>query len=281
MDLKGIKEALQSLGGLPAEIYNDLFKKATTKAGITLETVVDLSNTILLPIKLLNLKAQSIESIFVESIRRYDEKLKNVDDKDLVQVTPELGLPILDKLTYTKSEELSELYINLLTSASKQQTQGFAHPSFINIINNLSVDEARILEYISKYVIQSGDNRIACIWHEIEDNKTKGTKQITTPMVGIEKELDLLFTESMTFCIQNLEIQGLLLFNSEKRLMDDVPYKILEAKYRNELEMILHDVRQTEGNENKLICHQGYYQLTEYGKKFIAIAVNEEMQKYI
>ncbi|MGD6969228.1 DUF4393 domain-containing protein [Rossellomorea vietnamensis] len=281
MDLKAVKEAVGSLGKIPDNIYNDLFQPATKKAGKALETVLDLSNTILLPIKLLNLLADSKISVFEHNIRKYEENLKNIQPESLTEVRPELGLPIIDKLTYTTNEYLSDLFINLLTSGSKIETQGFAHPSFVTLITNLSVDEAQILHFLSNVILNKRDNTIPCIWYELEDNATKGIMPLSSPKTGLEEELDLLFPESMTFYLQNLEIQGILLFHPREMVDKEEIYTNLEEQYNHEFEEALDVVRSAKGCNNTPICEKGYYQLTDFGKKFIAVAVNKKMQQYI
>ena len=46
------------------------------------------------------------------------------------------------------NEELSEMYTELLAKASQAQNANVAHPSFVNIINNISPDEAILLKSI-------------------------------------------------------------------------------------------------------------------------------------
>ncbi len=48
------------------------------------------------------------------------------------------------------NEELRNLYIELLAKASTKDLNENAHPSFINIINSLSPDEAILLKILNK-----------------------------------------------------------------------------------------------------------------------------------
>src|SRR5690606_19881116 len=111
--------------------------------GEALSTVLDTANLVLLPLKLLNKKSRVY---FDANIKRYSEKL-NGKNLSLTQVPQYIGLPIIDKLTYLEQNELSEAFLNLLTKASFQESLNFAHPSFLTILNNLSVDEAKILSH--------------------------------------------------------------------------------------------------------------------------------------
>jgi hypothetical protein len=97
------------------------------------------------PLALLNERTRiSLE----RNLEKYRSRLEEVNEDKIVEVRPELGVPILEKLGYVSDEELSDLYINLLARASIAETAHFAHPAFIAIINNLTPDEALLLKAI-------------------------------------------------------------------------------------------------------------------------------------
>lgn len=138
------KEALKLPALLP-EIYGDLLKPGVKQVGRALETVVGLGNTILWPIAWANERSR----IALErNLEKYREEIKHLPEEKVVSVTPEIGVPIAEKLSYVTNEELSDLYVNLLAKASCVDTARFAHPSFVNVINNLSPDEAVLLKEI-------------------------------------------------------------------------------------------------------------------------------------
>ena len=161
--------ALTAHKDLIQEIYGDLFKPGVSQVGKALETILGLGNTILWPIQVLNGRAKiALENNF----EKYRQQLKDVSDADIISVRPEVGVPILEKLAYVTDDEISDLYINLLAKASTTQTAQFAHPSFVNIINNLSPDEAILLK--SFRGILSGYRLFgSTLWQK--------TSQVTTP----------------------------------------------------------------------------------------------------
>jgi len=135
-----------SKDGLLKEIYGDLAKPGVSQVGKALESVLGLGTTLLWPLQLLNKRA----SIALEdNLEKYREKLKNVPQEKVVEVNPLLGVPIAEKLSYVQDADLTELFLNLLTAASVDTTVANAHPSFVNIINNISPDEAKILKHLS------------------------------------------------------------------------------------------------------------------------------------
>ena len=133
------------------ELYGDLAKPGVAQVGKALSTVLGLGNTILLPIQLLNERAR----ILVEAnVERYREKLARTPENDICPVRPEVGVPVVEKLSYVSDPDLRELYTTLLAKASTYATQSQAHPSFVNIINNLSPDEAQLVrQFLQEPVI--------------------------------------------------------------------------------------------------------------------------------
>ena len=59
-------------------LYTDLAQPSIIKISLALETIFDLSNTILLPVKLLNEKSKII---FKTNINKYAEKIKNINNR--------------------------------------------------------------------------------------------------------------------------------------------------------------------------------------------------------
>jgi Abortive infection alpha len=67
-------------------------------------------------------------------------------------VAPPLNVagPAIEALKYTGSEaSLREMYINLLSTSMDSETTKQAHPSFVEIIRQLTPDEARLLSHVS------------------------------------------------------------------------------------------------------------------------------------
>lgn len=142
-----IVEFLTKFPDLIKEIYGDLAKPGVSQAGKAIGGIIGLGNTILLPVHLLNDKS----NIYLEkNLELYRLQTQNIDQNDVAEVPPEIGVPILEKLTYVGDEELSEMYVNLLAKASSFKTSNQAHPSFANLISSLSPDEAIFLKTLQK-----------------------------------------------------------------------------------------------------------------------------------
>lgn len=79
------------------------------------------------------------------------EKLKRIPEEKIVEPEPYVAVPAIQQLSYSlDSEELRELYANLLASSMNADTKGDVHPAFVDIIKQLAPDEAKLLRYFSE-----------------------------------------------------------------------------------------------------------------------------------
>lgn len=137
--------------GLLKEIYGDLAKPGVTQVGIALSTVLGLGSTILWPLQLLNERSK----ILLETnLQRYREKLANIEPEQIAPVSAEIGVPLAEKLSYITDKDLRELYTTLLAKASSKQTVSQVHPSFVNILSNISPDEALLIKELAEVSLQ-------------------------------------------------------------------------------------------------------------------------------
>ena len=74
------------------------------------------------------------------------ERLKNVPPENIVTPKPNVAGPALESLRYTGHEEaLSDMYANLIAASMDKSTAEGAHPAFVEIIKQLTPDEAKIV----------------------------------------------------------------------------------------------------------------------------------------
>ena len=250
-----IKEAIK-LPALLKDIYGDLLKPGVKQLGKALETVLGLGNTILLPLTLLNEKARITLQLNLE---KYREQLQDVPEESIALVPPEIGIPIVEKLTYVSDDELSALYVNLLAKASTVNTNDLAHPGFVNVINCLCPDEVIFLRQLYKrdplpFVSASlFDKKVGSLFQPIGDLLT-----------GVEKEISLLFPDNAQAYISNFEGLGLIHVRRDIYLDHQPFYDALEKLYRPQYESLPFDKK-----KKKLEFKKGKIDVTPYGSMFM------------
>jgi hypothetical protein len=139
--LPAVIEAAQK-DGLLKQIYGDLAQPGVQQVGKALSGVFGLGNTILWPLHLLNSKAQIA---LQKNLDEFKERMASKPLESVIEVAPEVGVPIAEKITYVQDDDLRALYLSLLEKSASATNATKAHPSFVNVINNLSPDEARLI----------------------------------------------------------------------------------------------------------------------------------------
>jgi len=134
--VKGIVEAIP--------VYQDIIQPAAKEIGKNLETVAKTIQIALAPVSALVWGFDKIKDFVIS---RVSEKLKDIPSEQILTPSPHIVAPTLEALRYTAQEEsLRELYANLLATSLDAKTAHRAHPAFVDIIKNLSPDEARLLQ---------------------------------------------------------------------------------------------------------------------------------------
>lgn len=125
-------------------IYDDAVQPVAKEIGKALGTVGKSVNLLLAPLSGLVWGYEQIQQ-FLES--RVAEKLENVSE-DLRQ-SPPLNVvgPAVQALKFSGDEEtLREMFANLIANSIDTTTAKNVHPAFVEILKNLSSEEAKILK---------------------------------------------------------------------------------------------------------------------------------------
>lgn len=86
-----------------------------------------------------------------ETEKLLEKKLENIPADKIVEPEPYVAIPAIQQLSYSlDSEELREMYANLLASSMNKDTKTNVHPSYVDIIKQLCPDEAKLLKVLSE-----------------------------------------------------------------------------------------------------------------------------------
>jgi len=238
-------------------IYSDLAQPGVKKIGTALETVLEFSTSFLLPIKLLN---EKFRMNFEKQLNNYKQKLNSIPEEDLCQVNPQIGTPIIDKLSYTTNDEIADLFTSLLAKASSVRSVHLAHPSFVQLIERLSVDEARMIKYLF------GEDFIPCVTFRAYNKNEKGFKEILKKGTLIQEDITLLFPNNINTYLDNFVSMGILDISHGLFKMNQEIYEPL-YKFHN-----FEKIREgyiNSGVYSRVEKINSYYQITDFGKSFI------------
>lgn len=151
--LEGTDKILETTGKVidkVPEVYDDAFKDTVKESGKTLALIPRTINAALVPLrKWISEKEYSL----AETEKLLELKLKNVDVEKITTPNAYVAVPALQAISYCiDSEELRNLYANLLAKSMNLDTKESVHPSFVEIIKQMSPLDAIIFKdiYISQ-----------------------------------------------------------------------------------------------------------------------------------
>lgn len=149
-DENKIRDAADAVKGIveAVPIYQDAVQPAAKEIGTALQTVAKTIHIVLAPVSALVWGYEQIKD-FVST--KVAEKLKDVPPENIATPKPNVAGPALESLKYTGHEEmLRDMYANLLAASMDTRTASGAHPAFVEIIRQLTPDEARLLRLLTQ-----------------------------------------------------------------------------------------------------------------------------------
>lgn len=199
---KDIVEVVKGAPKVLEQVYEDLAQPSVKAVGKALGTVFEFSTSMLLPLKLLN---EKFRLNFTKRLNEYKDKLNAIPEDQRCEVHPQIGTPIIERLSYTTTDEIASLFSTLLASASNKEKMNLAHPSFIGIIERLSSDEARIIQYLK------GKKEIEYCEFRGKLVKGKGYIPLVNRATLIDRDVDIDFRQNIEAYLANLVSLGILI----------------------------------------------------------------------
>ena len=264
-----IKDAIEAATGLvkAIPIYQDALQPAAKQIGGALETVAKAIRVALAPVSALVWGYEQIKD-FVHS--RVAEKLKSTPPEDIQPPKPNIAGPALEALRYTGHEPtLRELYANLIAASLDKKTATIAHPAFVELIKQLSPDEARLMRLFAV------DRSFPVITVRAENNDSaKGGTDVLArvSLLGIEAQCE--HPELTPAYLDNLSRLGLIDIPQFMSYTDATLYKTLEE--HPQVVAIRAQVDSVPGQKS-VVSRQGAW-VTQLGKHFISACVVDHEQ---
>lgn len=255
-----ITELIKATPNILGQIYEDLAQPSVKAVGNALGTVFEFSTSILLPVKLLN---ERFKLNFTKNINDYKLKLEDIPIEKQCEVHPQIGTPIIEKLTYTTNETIADLFTTLLVNASNVDMVKTAHPSFVSLIERLSPDEARIIKYLKD------KNEIQYCNFKGYKTDNYGFVTIKDHLTLIPSEVELEYPENINAYLANLVSLGILLDMNGTKIVDKTIYdKIIQEYKLEELKSIL-----IPNTLKDIKVKNSFYEITDFGKLFIKACI--------
>lgn len=249
--------------GLAKDVYNDAGKAIVKPTGELVGILPRVIKAALAPVEKWVLQREyNIE----ETKKLLEEKLKSVPAENIQPPDAHIAVPTIQYISYCMDNaELRNMYANLLAKSMNVVVRDGVHPGFVEIIKQLSPDEAKILRYLSE------NPTIPTIILRRENKRGEGVDIIKNfSNIGELSGCERPFSISLYF--NNLVRLGLIDdFQGEKFLVDNNLYKPLKT-HKYILEKKEEAIR-TKKKTQEIVFQESVIQLTEYGKHFCDICI--------
>jgi len=127
-------------------------KEAGNNLGKSALTITKTINNALLPLAAVNFAFDKARKYFSEKFEQdLSEKAAKIPPEDLVEPKASIAGPTLQGLAFTHEEDnLKDMFLSLLATAMDGRVAPEAHPAFVEIIKQLTSEEAALLRSILK-----------------------------------------------------------------------------------------------------------------------------------
>jgi len=263
-----VKATIDAVTGLVSAIpiYQDTLQPAAKQIGNSLETVTKTVNIALAPIKILVWGYEKIEDFITKSV---SERLKDVPTENITSPPTAIAGPAVEALRFTGDDiNLRELYANLLASSMDISTQDLVHPGYVEIIKNLSSDEALLLQIFKNRIIYP----IININSELSEGR--GSVLEYACFSHFDKLVNLKRPDLIPTYLDNISRLGLTEIPYDLYLTAENTYEPLETDIS--LNIIKNKI---ERQNNKMVFDRKIIRLTNFGKQFVENVIKEKQSR--
>lgn len=238
-------------------IYQDIAQPAAKEVGKNLLVVSKTISMALAPLKVLVWGYEQVEGYLT---KRVAEKLSSIPEEKIVTPDPKIVGPAIEALRYVGANEdigIREMYASLIANAMDIDKKDFVHPAYVDVLKNMSSDEALILKYFI------GDNTLPMI--DVKRKMPTGGTITIMPMftnIGAIVNIPATRINAVPKYLTNLIRLGILSSPNGRYLVNDELYKPLFAQF--------HFPPEEEENIDYDKC---YIELTPFGRDFIKTVV--------
>jgi hypothetical protein len=262
----GIDELAGAVGNalkVAPDLYDDALKSSAQETGKVLNRIPRLINAVLAPIDIWILnKEYNVE----ETKKLLAKKLENIDPEKIVSPESYVAVPAIQAISYSmNSEELRNMYANLLANSMNSDTKDSVHPAFVEIIKQLSPFEAKLLKSFSiekKFPI-------IMVRASVDDMNSEGTdfhKHIIEPEFGITSDN----LNAFAIAIDNLIRLNLISVNYEKNFVNEDIYNSI---LNSDLFLYIKNKVSETPKFNHCVSINGILEISDLGESFIKICI--------
>lgn len=241
--------------------YNDGFKPILKESGNALTFCLKFFESIIKPYMYKSIKEAEYKCMKID--KSLEEKYNNIPEKYRIEPRTCIVGPALDVLKYNLDEEhIKEIFINILTNEMDSRKQNKVIPAYINIVNQLTKQDAEFLKELYKI------SNIQVPIIKIRLGDYNGYIEISNYLIVINDK-------------DYIPIDPIVLDNLLRLKILEIPYGIYITDKKNNCEAVFNKIKESPEmfvfnnypNE-KLTYTNEKLQFTDFGKNFIDICLS-------
>ena len=191
------------------------------------------------------------------------EKISKIPEEKLIEPDAYVIVPAIHQLSYCyDSDELREMYANLIVASMYTESKYEVHPSFVTIISQLSPLDALALKEIYKL---KGVISTICL-RTVSETLKDGIWEL---LINYSIDLREVYKSPNIMCISfdNLERLGIIKIRYDQRMINEDDYKRYETD-----RFYIQKLKEIESFERiHTNVQRGLIELTSFGEKFSEI----------
>lgn len=199
------------------------------------------------------------EEALQELRKSVEEKLSFIPQENIIPPTPRIAVPTLQNASITEEIEIRELYATLLANSMNSIVKKGVHPGFVEIIKQLSPDEAKILKLICYWKI------VPIVALRYESDNGNGF-YVVKCFSNIGELSHCEYPMEISKYFDNLYRLGLIERITDAHLVDQSLYEPLKNHQYIKSLFEKASTRQDEYVNAKF--EEGFVQITDYGEEF-------------
>lgn len=259
-------KVLEKALGPAAEEFGEGIRPVGKEAAEIVVTISKTAKHLLAPVRAIVWGADRIENWLNRDV---EERLKNVPE--IRRVQPNLGIagPTVEAMRFMGgTPDLRNMFSNLLANAMDTETADWVHPAFVEVIKQLCSDEAKILKYMSKFMIPGIEVPVIELRGIDPAKPGSGFQVLRQRFSDVADHANCERIDMVSTYLDNLCRLELCRNPSNTILTDEEKYDPLEnSKLVSELRANEH----AKGLDIEI--HRGLVQLTEFGQQFVKLCV--------
>jgi len=242
--------------------YDDLVHPSASSTGEVASIIPRTIHALLVPLeKWIIVREYSLK----ETEKILQSKLEHVNPDEIVSPEVHVAVPALQYISYSMdNEEIRDLYANLLSASMQKSLKGNVLPSFVEIIKQLTPDEARILKYLYS------QRRIPLLKiNRYDFNSSSGYITTAEHLSLLNNKISLEKTDMIPTLLDNLQRLNILELRYDTYFSDDSKYSEIEEAYASQIEIL----NEKFNGKYQFKTRHGLCQITTFGNAFCKICV--------